>query len=250
MAYQPITTGIVRMTKMRLFPSATNNSIRKYKATILLPKNDTITRQKINIAISDAVGQALQRNWRDISLEEISTPIRDGDGLRNNGSPYGRECADHFMIFASSQTKPDVVDMHFKPINDINEIYNGMYAYTSLTFHPYILGDGKPCIGCALGPVMKIADGAYIPDELNIVHRAFSDIPGLQVPILAPPKIRSNKHPESAPIQKDSVQIEHDSPPAIDENLQSAMDAMKDQKLSISEFKSLVEKHIRDEQPN
>ena len=86
-------------------------------------------------------------------------PIHDGDGVRENGTPYGPECKGCWVITASSQQKPQVVHQ-----SDINtellpqDIYSGMYARVTINFFGYNRA-GKRGIGCGLGNVMKTRDG-------------------------------------------------------------------------------------------
>ena len=86
-------------------------------------------------------------------------PIHDGDGVRENGTPYGPECKGCWVITASSKNKPQVVHQ-----SDINtellpqDIYSGMYARVSINFYGYFAA-GRRGVGCGLRGVMKTRDG-------------------------------------------------------------------------------------------
>ena len=165
---------------MRLFPDEAANVRGKYKASLLLPKNDALTWRNINDAIADAIGGALKKKWSGIFLESINMPIKDGDGTLANGAPFNPECAGHYVIFAHCSETPDIVDMDLQPITDTDEIYDGIFAHCSITFFAYLSSVGTPSIGCILGPIMKVADGDYIPYHLSPVEKAFSGIVGLK----------------------------------------------------------------------
>lgn len=86
-------------------------------------------------------------------------PIHDGDGVRDNDTPFGEECKGCWVMTASSKNKPQVVHQ-----SDImtellpQDIYSGMYARVTVNFFAYNRA-GKRGIGCGLGNVMKTRDG-------------------------------------------------------------------------------------------
>jgi len=162
----------------RMFTAENAKSSRKHKATLLLPKNNTITWNKIKNTIAEIIDRSLNDKWSDLFLENIVMPVKDGDGLDHNGGAFGPECAGHYVITTASAFKPDVVDNELQPITNPDEIYDGIYAYVSLQFYSYVY-DKKPCIGCNLGPIMKISDGEPITRRNSVtsaIQRAFSSI--------------------------------------------------------------------------
>jgi len=236
----PITTGIVRLSRMRLFPDKTVNKFGKYKATLLMPKSDTFSRRNINMAIADAISVGLSKTWRELFLEHIRIPIKDGDGIKQEGDPFGPECAGHYVIYAHSEMPPDLVDTNLQPITNSDEIYDGIYAHASLLIYPFLTTGDIPSIGITLKAIMKIADGEYIPRWINPVEKAFSGITGVKLNHV--PKVTQAK-----PITKETDSkliadpvINNDALPWEDENFQAFTEVMKNRTLTLEEFKRLV----------
>lgn len=159
---QRVVTGNVRLSYVHLFKPYKNpkniNATEKYSVTILIPKTDTATMQRINAAIEAAAQWATQNKWNGARPPQLSVPIHDGDGLRQSGEPFPEECKGHWVMTASSDIKPEIVDVGLNPIIDQTQVYSGMYAKVSVRFFGY-LNSGKKGIGAALGNVQKIADG-------------------------------------------------------------------------------------------
>jgi len=259
-----VTTGIVRLTRTRLFANASKSKSKSrpiYSATILLPKSDTETWKNIKIALADTVEIALAKNWRDVYLEHIIMPIKDGDEKKS--APYNSEHAGNMLITTSSFTLPDIVDMYLRPITNQAEIYDGVYVHAVLQFYPYI-AEGKPGISCFLRAVMKVADGERIKWNLSLAQRAFinvvSDIkkgssvvqkfqerlahktpvPTAQPP--PPPKVTAEEVKESdesefgITIQNESSEVS----PWDDERYKDMLATLKNRALTFEEFRKIA----------
>lgn len=158
-----VLTGEVRLSYANLVAPRANNSdpnaAPKYSVTLLIPKSDTAVYQNILSSIEAAAADAQGKLWNGVRPPVMPIPIHDGDGVRDNGTPYGPECRGHWVITASSKNKPQVVHQ-----SDINtelapqDIYSGMYARVTINFFGYNRA-GKRGIGCGLGNVMKTRDG-------------------------------------------------------------------------------------------
>lgn len=158
-----VLTGEVRLSYVNLVAPRANsydpNSVPKYSVTLLIPKSDVATKQNIDASIEAAAKDAQGKIWNGVKPPVMPIPIHDGDGVRENGTPYGPECKGHWVITASSKQKPQVVHQ-----NDINtellpdDIYSGMYARVTVNFFGYN-AVGKRGIGCGLGNVMKTREG-------------------------------------------------------------------------------------------
>jgi len=160
-----ITTGVSRVLWGQLHkPSADSNSARKYKAVLLIPKGDMGTIDLINAAIADAAVEGLEKTWHGANIERIMLPMWDGDKPRKPGYEPEPRSAGCMAIFASSYSKPDIFDILMQPIDDPKEVYNGMYVCATLRFAPYMY-EGTPGVRCVIGPIMKIMDGAPIPQQ-------------------------------------------------------------------------------------
>lgn len=155
-----VTTGEVRISYEHLLKpyAAKPGAEEKYSATLLIPKADAATKQRIDQAVQAAVSEGVSAKWGGVRPQQPSVPIHDGDGLRPNGGAFGPECKGCWVITASSKQRQGVVDLNLNPILDPTEVYSGMYANVCLNFFAYN-STGKKGIGCGLGPVQKTRDG-------------------------------------------------------------------------------------------
>lgn len=158
---QHVVTGRVRLSYANLLqPYAHQNGDEpKYSTTILLPKADIATKQRIDAAVNAAIETGISSRWNGVRPPQIAIPIHDGDGVRpSDGMPFGDECKGHWVFTASSKYAPEIVDLSLNPIINQSEVYSGMYARVSVQFFPYA-HSGKKGIGCGLGNVQKLEDG-------------------------------------------------------------------------------------------
>lgn len=132
----------------------------KYSTTILVPKTDVETKQKIDAAIKAATELGVSEKWNGVKPPTVPNPIWDGDGVKQNGEQFGPECKGHWVFTASAKADypPQVVDRRVQPILDQSEIYSGCYANVAVNFFPYLFA-GKKGIGAGLGNIQKIKDG-------------------------------------------------------------------------------------------
>lgn len=155
-----LTTGEVRFSFVNVFtPRAVNEGQQeKYSITILIPKSDTVAKQKIDMAMNQAVQDGLSKVFGGQMPARIDRPIHDGDGVRPGGEPFGEECKGHWVMTASSLQQPEVVDGNLNAILSPTEVYSGCYGRVSLRFYAYNK-NGKKGVGCGLGNVQKLRDG-------------------------------------------------------------------------------------------
>ena len=157
-----VLTGEVRLSYVNLVqPRANNNDPNaepKYSVTLLIPKTDTAVKQNIDASIEAAAVDAQSKIWNGVRPPVLPIPVHDGDGVRENGTPYGPECKGCWVLTASTKQKPQVVHQ-----SDINtellpqDIYSGMWARVTINFFGYARA-GKKGVGCGLGNVMKTRD--------------------------------------------------------------------------------------------
>lgn len=175
-----VLTGEVRLSYANLTAPrvAQQGGEAKYGVTLLIPKTDTATYQDIVNSIEAAAQDAQGKLWNGIRPPVLPQPLHDGDGTRENGTPYGSECKGCWVITASTKNKPQVV--HISNIEvDLapQDIYSGMYARVTVNFFGY-LNNGKKGIGCGLGNVMKTRDGEALAGGAS----AAVDFAGLAAP--------------------------------------------------------------------
>ena len=172
-----VVTGIVRLSYCHLIdPYAQKpGDTPKYSTTILLPKTDILTKQKIDAAIAAATAAGVEKKWNGQKPPIIPIPIHDGDGTRpSDGMPFGEECRGCWVMTASNTNKPRIVDLQQQDIIDPAEIYSGMYARVSVDFFPYFAANKKG-IGCSLVNIQKLQDGEPLAGSRATVAADFGD---------------------------------------------------------------------------
>ena len=139
-------------------PKAIKDSTPKYSVSLIIPKTDTITINKIKAAIAAAYeeGQSkLKGNGRSVpAMSSIKLPLRDGDVDRPDDEAY----AGCYFINANSVTQPGIVDADRNPILTRSEVYSGVYGRASINFYAYN-SNGNRGIACGLNNLQKIRDG-------------------------------------------------------------------------------------------
>lgn len=139
-------------------PKAIQGGTPKYSVSLIIPKSDTKTIEKIKAAIQAAYeeGQSkLKGNGKSVpALSVLKTPLRDGDEERPDDEAY----RDSYFINANSGTAPGIVDADCNPILDRNEMYSGVKGRASINIYAYNV-NGNRGIACGLNNLQKISDG-------------------------------------------------------------------------------------------
>ena len=135
-----------------------NGGTPKFSVSLIIPKSDTRTLDKIKAAIEAAYkeGEAkLKGNGRSVpALSAIKTPLRDGDLERPDDEAY----ANSYFVNANSATAPGIVDANLDPILERSEVYSGVYGRASINFYAFN-SNGNKGIACGLNNLQKIKDG-------------------------------------------------------------------------------------------
>lgn len=139
-------------------PKSINGGAPKYSVSLIIPKSDTKTIEKIQAAIQAAYDEGqdkLKGNGKSVpALSVLKTPLRDGDAERPDDEAY----ADSYFINANSGTAPGIVDADRQPILDRSEVYGGVYGRASINFYAFN-SNGNKGIACGLNTLQKIKDG-------------------------------------------------------------------------------------------
>ena len=140
-------------------PKAANEGATpKYSVSLIIPKEDTVTIDKIKKAIEAAYHEGesrLKGNGKTVpTLAQIHTPLRDGDVDRPDDPAY----KDSYFLNANSVTAPGIVDADCNPILDHSEVYSGVYGRASINFYAYA-NNGARGIAVGLNNLQKISDG-------------------------------------------------------------------------------------------
>jgi len=134
-----VTTGKVRLSYAHLFSPYAHQPGQdpKYSTTILVPKSDVATKQRIDMAINAAIEAGIKDKWSGVRPPILAIPVYDGDGTRpSDGMPFGQECKGHWVFTASSKQPIAVVDTGLNPIINQSDVYSGIYARVSVTVFP------------------------------------------------------------------------------------------------------------------
>lgn len=157
-------TGEVRLSYVHLAApyAMQQGQDPKYSVTLLIPKSDTATYKDIMDSINAATVTATEKNWDGVKPPVVPIPIHDGDGVRQDGTPFGPECKGMWVLTASRRAqdgKPWVCDISNPNVELApQDSYSGMFARCTIHFFGY-KNTGKKGIGCSLDGVMKTRDG-------------------------------------------------------------------------------------------
>ena len=139
-------------------PKAIQGGTPKFSVSLIIPKSDVKTIEKIKAAIQVAYeeGQSkLKGNGKSVpALSTLKTPLRDGDLERPDDEAYKNS----YFINANSGTAPGIVDADRNPIIDRSEMYSGVKGRASINLYAYNV-NGNRGIACGLNNLQKISDG-------------------------------------------------------------------------------------------
>jgi hypothetical protein len=153
-----VVTGKVRLSYCHLFEPYTNDPEKeaRYSVTILIPKKDKATLDKIEKARQAAVDEGKSSKFGGKVPGNLSFILHDGDeeaDLERNP-----EYAGHMYMAMSSKSRPGVVDQDLNPILDSTAVYSGCYARVSINAFPYNTA-GKKGVSFGLNNVQFLEDG-------------------------------------------------------------------------------------------
>lgn len=135
-----------------------NGGAPKFSVSLIIPKSDTKTIEKIKAAIQAAYEEGeskLKGNGKTVpALSVLKTPLRDGDLERPDDEAY----ANAYFVNANSGTAPGIVDADRQPILDHSEVYSGVYGRASINFYAFN-SNGNKGIACGLNNLQKMRDG-------------------------------------------------------------------------------------------
>lgn len=154
-----VVTGNVVFSYLNCWePKAIQGGTPKFSVSLIIPKSDKKTIDKINAAIQAAYeeGQAkLKGNGKSVpALNLLKTPLRDGDLERPDDAAY----ANSYFINCNSATAPGIVDIDTNPILERSEMYSGVIGRASINLYAYNV-NGNRGIACGLNNLQKISDG-------------------------------------------------------------------------------------------
>ena len=135
-----------------------NGGAPKFSVSLIIPKSDTRTVEKIKAAIEAAYKEGeskLKGNGRSVpALSAIKNPLRDGDTERPDDEAY----ANSYFINANSATAPGIVDADRNPVLTRSEVYSGVYGRASINLYAFN-SNGNKGIACGLNNLQLIRPG-------------------------------------------------------------------------------------------
>lgn len=180
MANTSMNTGKIRFSYPNVFtPRAAAGQAEKYSVTALIPKGDRVTIDKIKMIIKEIYEEEKNRKFKGLRLEEIQTPLHDGDGRKPKGGAYGEECKGCMVLSTSCKNKPGVVgpdrgpDGKYLPCTDQTKVYAGCYGRLNLNFYAYDVSGNKG-IAAGLNGVCTLGYGDPIDGRVR-AEDAFND---------------------------------------------------------------------------
>lgn len=160
MSQQPtkIVTEIVRFSYCNVWePQADDKGVEKYNVSILVPKTDAITINRINAAVRAAMDEGkakLASKNGFVNEATLKYPLRDGDAERPDDPAY----VGCYFFNANTKRQPAIVDATGQRIITPSEFYSGCYGRASVTFYAFDF-NGKKGIAASLNNIMKTQDG-------------------------------------------------------------------------------------------
>jgi hypothetical protein len=139
-------------------PKSINGGKPKYSVSLIIPKDDKVTLDRIKAAIQAAYeeGQGkLKGNGKTVPpLSAIKNPLRDGDIEKPDDEAY----ANSYFVNANSSSAPSILDANRQAIIERSEVYSGVYGRASINFYAFNV-NGNRGIACGLNHLQKIKDG-------------------------------------------------------------------------------------------
>ncbi len=159
-----------------LEPRADKSGESKYSVSLIIPKDDKVTIDRIKAAIAAATAQGVEKkfNGKNPASPTFKNPLRDGD-LERPEDPTYRGC---FFVNATNRHRPVIADATGRPLQPLDltddSIYSGCYGNVAVNFYPFNF-EGTIGVGCGLNGVQKVRDGerlAGIPDPDSMFSAA------------------------------------------------------------------------------
>ena len=155
-------------------PKSINGGAPKYSVSLIIPKSDTKTIEKIKAAIEAAYkeGEAkLKGNGKSVpALSVLKTPLRDGDAERPDDEAYKNA----YFVNANATTAPGIVDADLNPILTRSEVYSGVYGRASINLYAFN-SNGNKGIACGLNNLQLIRVGEPLGGKTSAENDFASD---------------------------------------------------------------------------
>lgn len=164
MSLTKVVTEKVRLSYAHIWEKhvAFEGQEEKYSVSLIIPKTDTVTLDKIRKAIEAAKTEGITKLGGKIP-PNIKTPLRDGDTDRPDDEAY-KGC---YFLNASSKSKPGIVDKQVQPIVDPEAVVSGDYAKVSISFYAYN-ANGNKGVAAGLGNIQFLHKGDPLTSKSSV----------------------------------------------------------------------------------
>lgn len=152
-----VITGVVRWSYLQVWePKAIKEGDKpKYSVQLVIPKSDKTTIAKITKAYEIAREQGKSTKWNGSIPAQVKLPLRDGDIEKPNDAVL-KGC---YFMAASSDTQPNVIDIHNNKIFDQTSVYSGCYGRASINLYPYNFNNMNKGVAVGLNNLQFVKDG-------------------------------------------------------------------------------------------
>lgn len=154
-------------------PKSIGDSDPKFSVSLIIPKSDTKTIEKIEKAIQEAITEGVAKKYEGKRPKDaaLKLPLRDGNLERDEDAAY----QDAMFLNASSKDQPGVVDRRLNTILDRDEVYSGCYCNVSVNFYAFNF-QGKKGVAAGLGNIQKVKDGEPLAGRTIMAADEFADL--------------------------------------------------------------------------
>lgn len=158
-----VRTGEVKLSFPRLFeldPTAEFNK-DKYSTSIIITEEEKEFLEKVVVKNTYYDAIKTYQKWGGAQPKNFQMPTFKLLTLEEKEMFYPASQGTYYSLIAKTTEKPQLVDLHTKPLQDKNELYSGVIVRLSLSAYPWAYG-GKTGVSFSLGVVQKLADGQRI----------------------------------------------------------------------------------------
>lgn len=206
------TTGEVRLSYEHLTkPDAAPGVEPCYSVVALIPKTDTFTLAALNAAWEDAKQFGIANKWNGTLPPVLQGGLKDGDGVKSDGTPYGPECKGHYLLTCKTNVSnpPEIVDENLDRIIDPRKIYSGCYGRVNVSMVPY--NNQSKGIKAILNCVQILRDGEPLGGKTITAAQAFG---APAVPQAVPGAYPAPAVPQAMPVAPQAVPGAYPAPAA------------------------------------
>lgn len=143
----------------------------KYEVTLLVPKSDKETVQKLKKAIKAAAEEGKTTKFGGKIPANLKNPLHDGDDKADDYPEF----ADHFYFAARSTKRPGIVDKNLNAVIDAEKVYPGVYGRLQVEAFAYNHPKGGKGVALSLQNAQVLRDGEPFGSVAQKAEDAFND---------------------------------------------------------------------------